>query len=146
MADLPDSAIQTIRKYKYSSCLTKIIMSLRMLVISWRWRSVKSQATVFLFSPGFSFVELSSYNPATSFNPGNDSFVLLTLPVNLLKPDSKYRFKLTVNDGSEEGVASLTVEVRKGPTARPSAGLSVSPSSVQALDVVTLSGESTESY
>lgn len=88
---------------------------------------------------GFSFVELSGYNPATSFNPGNDSFVLLTLPVNLLKPDAKYRFKLTVNDGSEEGAASLTVEVRKGPTARPSAGLSVSPSSVQALDVVTLS-------
>lgn len=87
-------------------------------------------------------MELSGYNPVTSFNPGNNSFVLLTFPVNLLKPDSKYRFKLTVNEGSEEGEASLVVHVRAGPTTSPSAGLSVSPISVQALDVVTLSGES----
>lgn len=86
-------------------------------------------------------MELSGYNPVTSFNPGNNSFVLLTFPVNLLKPDSKYRFKLTVNEGSEEGEASLAVHVRAGPTTSPSAGLSVSPISVQALDVVTLSGE-----
>ncbi|PFX24468.1 hypothetical protein AWC38_SpisGene10933 [Stylophora pistillata] len=88
---------------------------------------------------GFSFVELSGYNPVTSFKPGNNSFVLLTLPLNLLKPDSKYRFKLTINEGNEEGEASLAVHVRAGPTAGPSAGLSVSPISVQALNVVTLS-------
>ncbi|KAJ7370600.1 hypothetical protein OS493_031336 [Desmophyllum pertusum] len=77
-----------------------------------------------------------SLYPIAVFNPGNNSFVLLTLPKGLLTPCSKYRFKLTVDDGSEVGVASLDVEVRTGPT---SGSLSVEPMSVKALDTVTLS-------
>ena len=96
--------------------------------------------TSFSSPSGFAFVDLRVYTPATAFNPGNDSFVLLTLPANLLKPGAKYRFKLKVSDGSGEGVASLVVKVRTGPT---SGSLSVSPSSVQALDVAILSGECT---
>lgn len=88
--------------------------------------------------PGFGYVNLSRFTPIAVFNPGNNSFVLLTLPKGLLTPGSKYRFKLTVDDGSEVGVASLDVEVRTGPT---SGSLSVEPMSVKALDTVTLSGE-----
>ena len=63
---------------------------------------------------------------------------MLIIPANVLKPGNKYRCKLTVNDGSKEGVASVVVEVRTG----PSSGLfEVSPTSVQALDFVTMSGE-----
>ena len=60
------------------------------------------------------------------------------LPPYFLKPGSKYRFKLTVTVGSKEGVASVVVEVRTGPT---SGSLSAVPSSLQALDLCTLSGE-----
>lgn len=70
-------------------------------------------------------------------NPGNYSFALLTLPSGFLTPGSKYRFQLAVNDGSKEGVAFLTVEVRTGPT---SGGLSVDQNSVKAFDFVTMSG------
>ena len=91
-----------------------------------------------VFFPGFSVVDLSGYTPIKVFNPGNTSFVLLTLPEGLLIPGSKYRFRLTVNDGSEEGVASMDVEVRTGPT---SGSFSVEPTTVQALDTVTMSGE-----
>ena len=83
-------------------------------------------------------MDLSAYTPVTAFNPGNTSFVLLTLPEGLLTPGSKYRFKLTVDDGSAQGVASMDVEVRTGPT---SGSFSVEPSSVQALDTVIMSGE-----
>ncbi|XP_078368615.1 uncharacterized protein LOC144652478 isoform X3 [Oculina patagonica] len=85
---------------------------------------------------GFAVVDLSSYTPISVFNPGNTSFVLLTLPEGLLTPGSKYRFKLKVNDGSQEGVASMDVEVRTGPT---SGSFSAQPTTVQALDTVTMS-------
>lgn len=97
-----------------------------------------SGITLFDFSLGFAFVDLSGYTPITVFNPGDTSFVLLTLPAGLLTPGSKYRFKLTVNNGSEEGVASMIVQVIIGPT---SGLFSVEPTSVQALDTVTMSGE-----
>ncbi len=93
---------------------------------------------MFLPFPGFAVVDLSSYTPISVFNPGNTSFVLLTLPEGLLTPGSKYRFKLKVNDGSQEGVASMDVEVRTGPT---SGSFSAQPTTVQALDTVTMSGE-----
>ena len=43
-----------------------------------------------------------------------------------------------MDDGSAQGVASMDVEVRTGPT---SGSFSVEPSSVQALDIVIMSGE-----
>ena len=90
------------------------------------------------FFLGFAVVDLSGFTPFTVFNPGETSFVLLTLPKGLLTPSFKYRFKLTVYDGSEEGAASVDVEVRTGPTP----GLfTVEPTSVKALDTVTMSGE-----
>lgn len=88
--------------------------------------------------PGFSVVDLSSLTPIAEYYAGEDSFVLLILPTNFLKAGSKYRFKLTVNDGSKEGVASMDVEVRTGPT---SGSFSVEPTTVKALDTVTMSGE-----
>ena len=62
----------------------------------------------------------------------------MILPAKLLRSGSKYRFKLTVNDGSKEGVASIVVEVRSGPT---SGWFSVQPTSVKALDTVTMTGQ-----
>lgn len=68
----------------------------------------------FFFFVGFFFVELSGYYLVMLFNFGNDLFVFLMLFVNFFKFDVKYWFKLIVNDGSEEGVVFLIVEVRKG--------------------------------
>lgn len=83
-------------------------------------------------------MDLSSLTPFTEYYPREDSFVQLILPANFLKAGSKYRFKLKVNDGSKEGVASMDVEVRTGPT---SGSFSVDPTTVKALDSVTMSGE-----
>lgn len=91
----------------------------------------------FLFL-GFSFVDLTGLSTVTEFYANEQSFVQIILPAKLLRPGSKYRFKLTVNDGSKEGVASIVVEVRTGPT---SGSFSVHPTSVKALDTVTMSGE-----
>ena len=90
-----------------------------------------------LFS-GFSFVNLTGFSILTEYHANEDSFVQMILPANLLRHGSKYRFKLTVNDGSKEGVASTVVEVRTGPT---SGSFSVEPTSVKALDTVTLKGK-----
>ena len=69
----------------------------------------------------------------------DDSYAFLNVPAGRLSKGSKYRFKLTVNDGSEDGVATMVVEVRSGPT---SGSLSVDKNPVQALfDEVTLSGK-----
>ena len=89
-------------------------------------------------SLGFAFVDLSGFTPFTVFNPGETSFVLLTLPEGLLTPGFKYRFKLTVYNGSEEGAASMDVAVRVVPT---SGLFAVEPTSVKALDIVTMSGK-----
>ncbi|XP_020629950.1 uncharacterized protein LOC110067023 [Orbicella faveolata] len=85
---------------------------------------------------GFAVVDLSGFTPFTIFNPGETSFVLLTLPEGLLIPGFKYRFKLTVYNGGEEGAASMDVEVRIGPT---SGFFAVEPTSVKALDTVIMS-------
>lgn len=87
---------------------------------------------------GFAVVDLSGFTPFTIFNPGETSFVLLTLPEGLLIPGFKYRFKLTVYNGGEEGAASMDVEVRIGPT---SGFFAVEPTSVKALDTVIMSGK-----
>lgn len=86
-------------------------------------------------------MDLSSFAPFTVFNPGETSFVLLTLPEGLLTPGFKYRFKLTVYNESKEGAASMDVEIRIGPT---SGLLVVEPTSVKALDIVTMSGKRVE--
>lgn len=83
-------------------------------------------------------MDLSGFTPFTVFNPGETSFVLLTLPEGILTPGFKYRFKLTVYNGSEEGAASMDVEVRVVPT---SGLFAVQPTSVKALDIVTMSGK-----
>ena len=68
-----------------------------------------------------------------------DSYAFLNVPAGRLNKGSKYRFKLTVNDGSKDGVATMVVEVRSGPT---SGSLSVDKDTVRALfDKVTLSGK-----
>ena len=89
-------------------------------------------------SLGFAVVDLSGFTPFTVFNPGETSFVLLTLPGGILTPGFKYRFKLTVYNGSKEGAASMDVEVRIAPT---SGLFAVEPTSVKALDTVTMSGK-----
>lgn len=85
----------------------------------------------------FSFVDLTGLNIITEYSADNDSFVQMILPANLLRPGSKYRFKLAVDDGSKEGVASVVVEVRTGPT---SGSFSVQPTFVKALETVAMSG------
>ena len=107
-------------------------------MLLFRYSGSQFSDTLFHISLGFAVVDLSVYTPITVFNPEETSFVLLTLPEGLLKPGLKYRFKLTVYNGSEEGVASMDVDVRTGPT---SGLFSVEPTSVQALDTVTMSGE-----
>ena len=87
---------------------------------------------------GFSFVDLTGFTILTEYFANDDSFVQMILPAKLLRPGSKYRFKLAVNDRSKEGVASIVVEVRTGPT---SGSFSVQPTFVKALDIVTMSGE-----
>lgn len=85
----------------------------------------------------FSFVDLTGLNVNTEYSADSDSFVQMILPAFLLRPGSKYRFKLAVDDGSKEGVASVVVEVRTGPT---SGSFSVQPTSVKALETVAMSG------
>ena len=63
---------------------------------------------------------------------------MMVIPQYVLKPGSKYRCKLTVRKGSNEGAAFVVVEVRTGPS---SGTFEVSPTSVQALDLVTMTGE-----
>jgi len=87
---------------------------------------------------GFSFVDLTGLNIITEYSADNDSFVQMILPANLLRPGSQYRFKLAVDDGSKEGVASVVVEVRTGPT---SGSFSVQPTSVKALETVAMSAK-----
>ena len=65
------------------------------------------------------------------------SFAMMVIPQYVLKPGSKYRCKLTVREGSNEGAAFVVVEVRTGPS---SGTFEVSPTSVQALDLVTMTG------
>ena len=97
--------------------------------------SLSPVAVLFL---GFGFVDLSAFTVTQMFRPGNNSFAMLTLPAGILTPGSKYRFQLAVNDGVKEGVASMLVEVRTGPT---SGWLAVDKSSVKAFDIVTITGE-----
>lgn len=81
---------------------------------------------------------MTGFSILTEYRANEDSFVQMILPAKLLRPGSKYRFKLTVDDGSKEGVASIVVEVRTGPT---SGSFSVEPTSVNALDTVTMTGK-----
>ena len=102
----------------------------------------KSDPCILPFAcPGFSYVDLSTLTSAISskqYFAGEESYAFLTLPEGVLKKGSKYRFKLTVNDGSKEGVAKMVVEVRSGPT---SGSLAVNKNTVEALfDEVTISG------
>jgi len=83
-------------------------------------------------------VNLTSFSILKEYRANEESFVQLILPAKLLRAGSKYRFKVTVDDGSKEGVASIVVEVRTGPT---SGSFSVEPTSVKALDTITLTGE-----
>lgn len=113
---------------KIGACPAFLLLSVFFLLFLLIW---------FLFL-GFSFVDLTGLSTVTEFYANEQSFVQIILPAKLLRPGSKYRFKLTVNDGSKEGVASIVVEVRTGPT---SGSFSVHPTSVKALDTVTMSGE-----
>lgn len=83
-------------------------------------------------------MDLTSFNILTEYHANEESLVQMILPAKLLRAGSKYRFTLTVDDGSKEGVASIVVEVRTGPT---SGSFSVEPTSVKALDTVTMTGE-----
>ena len=77
--------------------------------------------------------------------PNGDSYAFVTLPKSVddgatpfLKRGSKYRFQLTVNDGNKDGVATMDVNVRSGPT---SGSLTVDNNNVKALfDSVTMRG------
>jgi len=81
---------------------------------------------------------LTSLSVLKEYRADEESFAQLILPEKLLRAGSKYRFKLTVDDGSKKGMASIVVEVRTGPT---SGSFTVEPTSVKALDTVTMTGK-----
>lgn len=87
---------------------------------------------------GFSTVDLTKYTLDKEYISGSISFAMMDLPQYVLKPGSKYRCKLTVSDGSNEGAAFVVVEVRTGPS---SGSFEVFPTAVQALDVVTMTAK-----
>ncbi|XP_068706586.1 uncharacterized protein [Montipora foliosa] len=85
---------------------------------------------------GFAFVSIRNLNITNEYLPSGLSYTSLILPKGFLQKGSKYRFQLTVNDGSKDGVATMDVEVRSGPT---SGSLTVDKSNVKALfETVTL--------
>lgn len=96
---------------------------------------------IFPFPPGFAFVSLSNLPINQEYIPNGDSYAFVTLPKSVdtfLKRGSKYRFQLTVNDGSKDGVATVDVDVRSGPT---SGSLTVDNNNVKAMfDSVTMRG------
>lgn len=98
------------------------------------------------FPPGFAFVNLSNLQIIQEYIPNGDSYAFVTLPksvdingaITFLKRGSKYRFQLTVNDGSKDGVATVDVDVRSGPS---SGSLTVNNNNVKAMfDSVTMRG------
>lgn len=101
---------------------------------------------IFPFPPGFAFVSLSNLQITQEYISNGDSYAFVTLPksvdingaIPFLKRGSKYRFQLTVNDGSKDGVATVDVDVRSGPT---SGSLTVDNNNVKAMfDSVTMRG------
>ncbi|KAK2568306.1 Polycystin-1 [Acropora cervicornis] len=106
-------------------------------------RPVKVEWTC-LAEAGFAFVSLSNLQITQEYIPNGDSYAFVTLPKSVdingatpfLKRGSKYRFQLTVNDGSKDGVATVDVDVRSGPT---SGSLTVDNNNVKAMfDSVTM--------
>ena len=87
---------------------------------------------------GFAYVNLSGFTFSQEYFAGKESYALLIIPGGVLKKRSKYKFQLTVNDGSQNGSASMVVEVRKGPAA---GSLTVDKYIVAALfEEITISG------
>lgn len=90
------------------------------------------------FPLGFAYVNLSGFTFSNEYFAGKESYALLIIPGGVLRKGSKYKFQLTVNDGSQDGKASMVVEVRKGPA---SGSLTVNKNNVEALfEEITISG------
>ena len=90
------------------------------------------------FPLGFAYVDLSGFTFSHEYFAGKESYALLIIPGGVLKKGSKYKFQLTVNDGSQNGTASMVVEVRRGPA---SGSLTVNKNNVEALfEEITISG------
>lgn len=62
------------------------------------------------------------------------------LKPNVLTHGATYKFILNVNDGSKVGSSNIVVEVRNGPT---SGTFEANPSTLQALETLTLAGKET---
>ena len=93
---------------------------------------------LFVFPLGFAYVDLSGFTFFEEYLAGKESYALLIIPGGVLKKGSKYKFQLTVNDGNQNGSASMVVEVRKGPAA---GSLTVDKYIVPALfEEITISG------
>lgn len=92
----------------------------------------------FPFPLGFACVNLSGFTFSHEYFAGKESYALLIIPGGVLRKGSKYKFQLTVNDGRQDGIASMVVEVRRGPA---SGSLTVNKDNVEALfEEITISG------
>ena len=102
-------------------------------------RKIKITFIFFSFFPlGYAYVDISGLTLLTEYFDDEESYAWMTIPAGLLKKGSKYKFQLIVNDGSKDGMASMVVEMRSGPT---SGSLTVDKTTVQALfDEVVMSG------
>ena len=90
------------------------------------------------FPLGFAYVNLSGFTSSNEYLAGKESYAMLIIPGGVLRKGSKYKFQLTVNDGSQDGKASMDVEVRKGPA---SGSLTVNKNNVEALfEEITILG------
>ena len=106
--------------------------------LSSRTNTKLNNLALFVFPLGFAYVDLSGFTFFEEYLAGKESYALLIIPGGVLKKGSKYKFQLTVNDGSQNGSASMMVEVRKGPAA---GSLTVDKYIVAALfEEITISG------
>ena len=106
--------------------------------LSSRTNTKLDNLALFAFPLGLAYVDLSGFTFSQEYLAGKESYALLIIPGGVLKKGSKYKFQLTVNDGSQNGTASMVVEVRKGPA---SGSLTVNKNNVEALfEEITISG------
>ena len=106
--------------------------------LSSRTNTKLNNLALFVFPLGFAYVDLSGFTFFEEYLAGKESYALLIIPGGVLKKGSKYKFQLTVNDGKQNGTASMEVEVRKGPAA---GSLTVDKPNVAALfEEITISG------
>lgn len=79
-----------------------------------------------------------SGEPINLFSAGEQSFASVTIAENILTPGGLYRFALKVTVGGIEGISSMDVQVRTGPT---SGQFTSQSNNVTALESILLKGK-----